>query len=260
MYTIASTNIDELKEMRNNYYCNLIAPMDDFWEEGMLPSCQFYSIKENDIIGFFSLDQENVLNQFFLNDTSKYIEVLKIIILKKEVKRAYVSSYDPLLLEAVKKLSIKKIENTLLYMQNKLVSPIKPFEDIENSIAQDEDLERAVEYSNKVGIGGEWIIGYYQKIMRNNGLIIFTINNDIIGTGEIRPSISSKEYANIGVTVSPYFRRKGIATYIINTIREIANKEGYTTICSTTIGNIGSQKTLNKSGFKAYHKIFEFQF
>ena len=260
MYTIKKVNKNEISQMREDYYKNLIAPMDDFWETGVFPHCEFFSITEENVIGFFSLDGENILNQLYVMDQSKYKEILQYIITVKKITKAYASSYDPLFLEACKLFRIDISDNTLLYTEGIHHKPTNPIKCITYKVANSEDLEQAIDYSNNAGIGGDWIIDYYKKIMKFGGLILFIKNNKIIGTGESRPSEKSKNYANIGVSVGVDYRRKGIATYIINTMREMANSKGEKAICSTTTDNIASQLTLSKCGFTIYHKIYNISF
>ena len=97
-----------------------------------------------------------------------------------------------------------------------------------------------------------------EKLIKKECFLIFIYNDIIIGTSGIRPSISSHGVANIGMTVSEDFRRIGLASYIISKTREVCNKNGYHTICSTTADNVASQKTLTKCGYHHYHTIYTF--
>lgn len=247
--------------MRDDYYKNLTAPMDDFWEEGLIPTCHFYTIIYKDICGFFALDKEDAMLLFYVKDSYNFEKIFKYIVDKKQISKAYVSSYDPLFLKACKSVDADFCDNTLLYRQDKKVESNLPIKGVKFREASKCDFDKAIEYNiKKAGISGEWLIPYYTRLINNKGLILFTLDEEIIGTGEIRPSISSEKYANLGVSVSCDYRKKGVASYIINTIRQISNNKGYSTICSTSIDNIGSQKTLTKCGYKCYHKIYTVSF
>ncbi len=259
MYTIEKINNVNITNMRNDYYNQLTAPMDDFWEEGIIPSCDFYTISTSKIIGYYAVDDEGVLLQFYLVNTTNYDEIFKEVVLLQNIKRFYAATYDPLLYNACKKLNATQAENTYLYSQDTLYEPITPIDGITYRIATKEDVHTAVGYNeSKLDETGLWLTGYYTKLIQKNGLYFFLLNGEIIGTGESRKSASSINISNIGVTVSKDHRRKGIAEYIINTMRVLNNKLGYHTICSTTVDNIGSQKTLLKCGYTLYNRIDTF--
>ncbi len=258
MYKLTKTDLNSISEYKKKYYNNLTAPMDDFWEEGLIPSCDFYLIND---IGYYAVDSEGVLTQFYTDKSCNFNKVFTEVVKQKNIKKAYVSTYDPLFYKACKSISNDFSENTYLYEENIKHNPISLEDGIDIYIAKDSDLERAIEYNTfNLGEAGTWLKDYYTKLISKRGLYFFIKNNEILGTGETRKSISSKNIMNIGVTVSSNHRRKGLATYIINTMREISNKQGYKTICSTTIDNIGSQKTLSKCGYELYHKIYTVNF
>lgn len=257
MYYIQEVDFNSISEMRNLYYRQIIAPMDDFWEEGIIPSCSFYTYKKGSITGYYAINEEKYLVQFYVNDSVLYNRVFKEIITQVKITDIYVSTYDSLLYKACKTFSNNFEINTLLFKEDTKKSPIAPISSIIYRLATTSEVKRAVEY-NKLELEdeGDWIQNYYEKLIKKSGLYFFMIGNTIVGTGESRKSISSKNIANIGVTVAKDYRRKGIATYIINTMREINNNIGYKTICSTTRENINSQKTLIKCGYKIYHLIY----
>ena len=259
-YKIERVNINDIKQIKSDYYRNITAPIDDFWDEGLIPSCDFYTIKDKNICGFFALDKENVILLFYIKDDSNLEDVFKYILDEKQISRAYVSSYDPLFFKACKSVNAEFNDNTFLYIQDKKVKSNAPVNGMKFREADMSDFDKVIEYTEKINLGGEWLIPYYTRLINNKGLILFVLNEEIIGTGEIRPVINSKKHVNIGVTVSCDYRKKGVATYIINVIREISNIKGYKTICSTTIDNTGAQKTLAKCGYKCYHKIYTVSF
>lgn len=87
--------------------------------------------------------------------------------------------------------------------------------------------------------------------------VISEQQNEIIATVECRISKSSKNIANIGMTTSDKYRKKGIATYVVNHIRKEANKKGFNVICSTSAENIGAQKSIERAGMKLYHTMYK---
>lgn len=261
MYEIKHVKYEDINHMRIDYYKNLTAPMDDMWEEGIIPQCDFYVVKSKKTNGYFALDDDNIITAFYVEDNIIANSVLDYIMELKNINKAYVSSYDPifynLCLRRKKEISI----NTLLYQQDKKVIMPAPFDNIIIKKAMETDCEKVIEfYTEKIGDSGDWLKPYLTKLIKKGGLTLFIYNYEIIGTGEARQSISNTNYINIGMAVSKHYRQKGLASYIVSTIRELYNNKGYITICSTTIDNIGSQKTLTRCGYKCYHKIFNVTF
>jgi len=247
--------------MKTNYYKNLTAPMDDMWEEGYFPACDYYIIKSDINCGYFALDNEGVLLVFHVEDKKTADVIFDYIMTHKNIQKAYVSTYDPIFYSQCLRYKSSISVNTLLYKQSKKISMPAPFDNIVVIHADKTELDNTARFfREKVDINGDWIEPYLAKLIHNDGLILFKYNDHIIGTGGIRPSISSKGYANIGMTVSKDYRKRGLASYIICTITEICNKNNYQTICSTTNDNIGSQKTLTKCGYESYHHIYTVYF
>jgi len=256
LYTIEQVNYEATRLMKPNYYKTLTAPMDDMWEEGYFPACDFYIIKSDINCGYFALDNEGVLLVFHVEDKLTADDLFDYIIIHNNIQKAYVSTYDPIFYSQCLRYKKSISVNTLLYKQSYEISIPVPFDNIVVIHADKTDLDSTARFfREKVDISGDWIEPYLAKLIYNDGLILFKCNDEIIGTGGIRPSISSKGYANIGMTVSKDYRRRGLASYIISTIKDICNKNNYLTICSTTSDNIGSQKTLTKCGYECYHHI-----
>ncbi|MGV8983171.1 GNAT family N-acetyltransferase [Clostridium sp.] len=147
-----------------------------------------------------------------------------------------------------------------MFQENEVITKPMPFDGIVMDHATPNVLDEIMLYFTGIGMAGEWLVYYITQRINQGELILFRYNGEIIGTGETRPSISSEGYANIGMTVSTDYRRLGLGSYIISTIRRITNERGYKAICSTDKTNIASFNTITKSGFVCYHKVDEIAF
>ncbi len=244
--------------MRDGYYKNVIAPMDDMWELGIIPKGDFYTIVNGNILGYFVVDADNNLLQFFFKEecASEASNIFEFIKKRKMINKAFVSTYEPRYLSLCLDKNDGVDINSMLYTEMKAIEVKKPLESIVAELAKIEDLDEILAYhKDKVGIDGDWLIEYCKKLIPEQGLILFKVRNEIIGTGEMRPSYSSESYANLGMTVSKIYRNKNIGTYILSQMRILANKKGLVAICSTTKENIASQKAIEKSGFYPYHRV-----
>ena len=257
MYFIKKINKEDIEEMRKGYYTNLTAPMDDMWEEGIIPNGNFFTVTQDEfIVGYFVLDSEGVMIAFYVKEKEEATEIFKTIVAEKKIQKAYASTYDQLFYDQCNKLKKNILDNTFIYRLKGEVVIDPPFENIDVVKGTMDDFEEILShYVDGTGGPEEWLRGYLTKWVDNNGIIVFKSGNKIIGTGEIRPSISSHGYVNIGMVVAKEFRKKGVATYIINILTKMSKEKGYKPISSTTIDNIGSQRTLEKNGYECYHKI-----
>lgn len=257
LYFIKKVDKEDIKEMRKEYYGNLTAPMDDMWEEGIIPSGEHFEIFKEDIsVGYFVVDGENTLIAFYVEDGYDTAEIFEFAIAEKKIKKAYVSTYDPLFYDQCDRLKRSVSDNTYLYRNVNEVDVVSPFDNIEIKQGNMDELDDLLSYFvDSTGGPEQWLRWYVSNLIENKGLTVFKLGDEIIGTGELRPSKSSEGYANIGMVVAKNFRRRGLATYIIGVITKMCKENGYKAICSTTTDNIGSQKTLEKSGYKSYHRI-----
>ncbi len=91
MYFIKKTVKEDLEQMRKDYSANLTAPMDDMWEEGIIPSGDFFTIKQDDTtVGYFVLDGEGVMMAFYVKEKTEVNEIFKFVVERKNVTKAYV--------------------------------------------------------------------------------------------------------------------------------------------------------------------------
>lgn len=259
---IAKGDKEDIEQMKKDYYTNLTAPMDDMWEEGIVPNGDFFIIKQNNApAGYFVLDGEGVMIAFYVKEGIDTAKAFKFVVGEKEVSKAYVSTYDPLFYNQCINLKKEISDNSFLYRLTSRVEIKAAFNNIIIENAKIDSIKDILNYFDKgVGMTGKWLEYYFTKIITNNSLRLFKLGGEIIGTGEIRPSISSEGYAHIGMTVSKGFRKKGLGTYIVSIISKECGKKGYKAISSTTIDNIGSQRALEKNGYECYHKIHTISF
>ncbi len=255
---------EEINKTIKEYYRNLIAPMDDMWEEAIIGISNYYKIVlENNDVGYFCLDDDNILLQYFIKDKfiDKSKELFKYILEKYNIEKGFVSTIDTRSLPLFLDFNNQICTDTFLYKDVCYVDKISPIEEIEIKIATPANLQGVLEYhENSVDIKGSWLKPYCINLIKKQQLFLFIVNNEIIGTGEKRISKNSKNYVHIGVTVSKEYRRKGVASYILSYLKKDCYKYGLIPICSTTIKNIGSQRVIQNSGFFAYHRIVEVEF
>lgn len=262
LYLIKKVDKENIEEMRKAYYDNLTAPMDDMWEEGIIPNGDHFEILDDEIsLGYFVLDGEGTIMAFYVKDKSNAASIFEFILSEKQIKKAYTCTYDPLFYNQCDKLKRTVSDNSFIYKLGKRVDIKPPFENIEIIPGKMEDFEGILDHFID-GTGGpkEFLSWYATRVIKANTLTVFRLDDKIVGTGELRPSGSSEGYAIVGMIVAKDFRKKGLASYIISILTKMCEERGYKALSSTTVDNIGSQKTLEKNGYETYHKIHTIEF
>lgn len=256
-------NKEEVSLLQKNYYKTFLAPLDDMWELGIIASGQFYEILNPDRIGYLVVNGVNELVEFHLIPDNDYDqeEILSACIKNLEIKKAYACTYEPNYLGLCLSLSKTHGLNGLFYKQYKKKVIDSPDESIICVKATSNMLDEVIVYSLTVlEVSKDWLKYYYNFLLETGNLMLFKLKGVMIGTGEMRPSNTSRGYANLGMTVSPDYRYKGLGSYIINEMAKFACEEGLKPICGTDVLNIGSQKAMVNSGFKVYHRVFTIEF
>lgn len=259
MYTFTNVKKSEIAVYINGHYDTLLAPMDDMWEGSIIANSDFYRIDEEETIGFFAINRENILTQFYITDLN-FEGVFSKIIKNFHISQAFVSSYDPVFRAVSDKYKLASTVNSLLYHQVKQVDIEPAFDGLTVIEACSSELDEVLSYHHRNDIDGEWLKPYLSMLISNRGLMLLKYNDSIIGTGEYRISKKSYGFANVGMTIDKKFRQKGLGSYVLSYMRNVCNTYGYEAICGTYVDNIGSQKTIEKSGFECYHKIYNVWF
>lgn len=258
MYNYVQVKTNQIYPFINGYYETLLAPMDDMWEDSILPKSTYYRIDEEETIGFFAIDDENIMTQFYITDLKHedvFIDILKYF----HIKKAYVSTYDPIFKAVSDKFKLAAVSHTLLFKQ--VHEPIKENTfSIESHVAMIHELEEVINYYERNDLGGAWLPAYIQTLIDNETLILFKKDNQIIASGEYRVSQSNRVFANIGMSVDSNHRSRGIGSYVLAYMRDHCNLKGYETICSTSADNKASKKCIEACGFVNYHTIYDVWF
>ncbi|MFT4537431.1 MAG: putative acetyltransferase [Saprospiraceae bacterium] len=126
---------------------------------------------------------------------------------------------------------------------------------------QDEDIERIVNFYNySIGAPKERLTGYIGGLIEKGEIFSFEKGDEIIGTCEVRKSTTAPAVADIGMVVSPDYRRKGYGTYLLYKAKTIALKWERIPICSCEKGNAGSVKSIHNCGFVSRYQLLSISF
>lgn len=259
MYTYQQVNTDEIQSLINEYYKSLSAPMDDMWEESVLPKSTYYLILREKPIGFFAMNDENIMTQFYIVDY-EYSDAFVAVLNYFYIDQAMVSTYDPVFHSIASKFKKASVVKGLLFIEDDMVTLEEPMEGLTYEHAKSDDLEEVTRYHDNNFMGGDFLEDYLKRLIDAGGLLLVKYEGAIIGTGEYRVSKNTENVANVGMTVSEAYRKKGLGAYILSYIRELCLSKGYVTICGCDTDNIASRKAIEKVGYKSYHKVLNVWF
>lgn len=251
------TNIDELVTIKNEWLASLTSPQDGMWAFFRDSAINWGIVSDNKIIGYAAVNENDQLLQFYLSPIffSKGEAIFKTFIDDKKIKTGIVGTnnlkYLSLALSFAKDLRI----NSYLFRDNYQVS-IEEKKGVLKE-CQNKDLETIVNFYNySMGAPKEWLTGYIGGLIERKEIYYLeATDSEIIGACEVRRSISAPKFADIGMVVSPDFRKKGYGSYLLHKAKNIALKQGKKPICSCEKDNIGSVKSIHNCGFISNYQL-----
>ncbi|MFK7772295.1 MAG: GNAT family N-acetyltransferase [Saprospiraceae bacterium] len=255
------TNTDKLTILKNEWLTSLTSPQDGMWEFFRNSAMHWEIVCEDELIGYTSVNDENQLLQFYIS--AKYFsngevifkEFIEIMQIKTGIVGTNNLGYLSIALNFVEKLKV----HTYLF-RNSFEVNIDEKEGILKE-CQTENLERIVDFCHySMGAPKEWLTGYVGGLIEKKEIFFLEHDDKIIGTCEVRKSTTTPEFADIGMVVSPDFRRKGYGTYLLNKAKTIAIDSGKIPICSCEKDNVGSIKSINNCGFVSMYQLLSITF
>ena len=254
-------HVDELAMLKNEWLDSLTSPQDGMWEFFRNNTMNWEIACDDERIGYASVGEGNQLLQFYISP--KYLwkgeVIFKEFIDKMEIKTGIVGtnnlSYLSIALNFVKELNV----NTYLFRNTYEVN-IEEKDGILKE-CQNEDIERIVNfYHYSMRAPKEWLIGYIGGLIEKREIFTLEDGDKIIGTCEVRNSATAPEFADIGMVVSPDYRRQGYGTFLLNKAKTIALEWGKTPICSCEKDNVGSIKSIDNCGFVSKYQLLSIAF
>lgn len=103
--------------------------------------------------------------------------------------------------------------------------------------------------------------GYYEELVAKGQLFVARSGGDLLGIGELRRlPTHGGAFGDLGVHVAEAHRGRGVATGILAGLRSRCEAEGIRPIASCNVSNLASKRALEKSGFRAAHRIVNVRF
>lgn len=234
----------ELHEFANEYQPSLISPMESFLEDHILKSEHFLIVIDENKAGYFSVHNQELLTQFYINKDYRYLGQEIFFKVKKiqNIRYAFVSTGDEFFLSHALD-EYKGVEKQAYFFKDSKV--LRQKEKIDNSLSI-----KVAESCHKDDIlkgSGDFFDNIYERIL-NEEIYIIRKDDSIAGFGIIEKGILMKGYASIGMYVIEGFRQMGIGRNILLMLKEIVYKNNMKPIAGCWYYNHNSKKTLESAG------------
>lgn len=262
-YAIEKSTLANTASLKKAYLENLPSPKDGMWQSFAAMADHYIIKAERDIIGYFVMNSEQKLLEFFLHHDHDQQKVFSDILAEMKISGAVTSTGEPsfqsLCLDHQKNVTV----NAITYHVNESSSIQNPEfnDDTTFCVATTTQLETAVEFAHAaIGADRNWLSGYYADRIKRDELYGLWHDGKLIAAGECRLSDTQKPYADLGMIVSQDHRGRGLATNILRALLVKCQKEGLKAICSTETENIAAQKAIVHAGFTSYNRIIMVEF
>jgi predicted acetyltransferase len=260
MNFIKTDTTETIHNLRSKLYQKLTSPIDAMWEQLYIASSQHYLIENNNKqIGYCCINDKACLLQLFLleENYSKMEHVIKALIDSKLISSASLSSNEPISFNTCLSLSKSIKAYTFCFEHTGIPNDIDSTLNVE--LVTSDDIP-SVKAFLKEQVGMDDTFGYTENLVARKEIYMVKEADVIVATSECRMSDSQPEIADLGIIVNSGFRKKGIATRIMQMQVNRVLKAKRKPICSTTLDNVAARKAIEKSGFYCTNIIFDIRF
>lgn len=240
---------------------SLTAPQDGMWES-FTDQAQHWIIQWKDkTVGYACVNPENCLLQFYINPQylDVGVDIFETFIRQEKISKAIIGTNNPICLSLSLHFSQSVQVHTYLFKEfNEVTHHHKDQKVVK---AKKNDLLRLIAFCNySVGAPEQWLKGYLGDLIDKGEVFMLENGREIIGTCEVRKSASNPDVADLGIIVSPDYRRAGWGTFLLAKAREIAIAWNKSPICSCEKDNLGSLRAIQNNGFRSIHRMLFVEF
>lgn len=254
------------QEIRESFYQSLTSPFDGMWDELVHDHSQLWGIYEEDqIIGYCSKDATGNLTNFFLLENYNHLktELFKQVLYMLETGKAIVSTNNPDFLVLSLDNSKKMAVHAFLFENSNDVDLAVPEEikGLNLTPATIQDFQNLMEFCSENTEGDpRWMEAYLNRLIDRQEIHLLKKDGKIIGSCEVRKSLTQPAIADLGVIVDANFRDKGIGSWLMASAKKICLTQGNMPICSCENGNIASRKMIENAGFSPSNMVLKITF
>ncbi len=254
---------NELTGLKQRYLRQLAAPLDGMWECFVTLADHYSIICGDEVVGYCVINSEQRLLQFYVAGARDAGRIFSRVLTELKVTGAFLSTGDGQYLSNCLDHQKSVAVNALLYHVEKdyeIKKAVFPAQSHFRPVKINE-LEATLDFGvQTLGADPDWLKAYFSERIAGGELFGLWQGNQLMATGECRPSRTQKPCADLGMVVAENHRGKGLATNILRYLLQYCRENGLTAICSTGHDNLAARKTIEKSGFICHHRILEILF
>ena len=253
---IQKCDFKDIKTFVAEYYLNNKIIVESFWESHVRESNHYKIMYNNEIIGYFSINNGTLLVLFNVFEKYRNISQDLFAIVKKyeSVKEALIPTGDEFLIshaidnyvkiekQAYFSIYTDKAPNKIIPIELKLANIEKDMETLKLCY---DFLKSEIENIDKL-IDEEIYIARHE--------------NNVIGFGIIEYQKIVDIYASIGMIVREEYRQKGYGANILNGLKNTVKSKGKIPISGCWYYNHNSKKTMESAGAYSKTRLLRFHF
>lgn len=248
-----SENASEVRDLRRAYLSSLRGPQEAWLEEQVHVRETVFRlfIHQGQPVGYCCVEPlKYLLLQFFIaQEFSQFsVEAFESVIHEQQIKKAYVTTRDPIALSLCLTFQ-KHVALESLLFEHRFPSDIslKEFGDSQFRLARHSDAERIIDVSGN-------FYGDVESEIKSERLYVLSSLENLLGIGYMSTQYCSHHSANLGMYTNASFRRRNVGSYILQKLVEECHDSGLLPIAACYHENNGSKRTLEKAGFTAYDR------
>lgn len=264
---------NKIQSLKESYWRSLIFPMDSYWKSAVIGQAFHWQIEvDGQQAGYFAARVDKRLLQFFVTDLFLPMasELFTFVIKGELVQTASAGTFEPAYLSHCLDHQCQVDVRSYFFQDHKRVEPLLDgYPSAQFRLATAVDAERLAifygqndEFEDTEAITKDFgnRLNYAKALIEEEQVFILVNENELIGVGECRISVSQAPYADLGMITGKKQRRQGIGTYILAKLKEHCYRHGAIPICSCAAENLPSRKTIEKAGFITQHRLLDIHF
>ncbi|MEL7250492.1 MAG: GNAT family N-acetyltransferase [Bacteroidota bacterium] len=252
---------EDIVALRAECLASLTSPPDGMWQAFRAAAVVWTVRHQKKTIGYALVDEAQQLLQFYIQPLHlpDRLIIFSHLLEEAEVKAGIVGTHQPVFystaLHFVQHLQV----HTYLFRE-RLPKTVIPKAGKLKEVAKDELAQMVAFCHYSVGAPESWLQSYLGDLIGKRELFCLRLDGKIAGTCEVRKSEAAPDFADIGMIISPDFRRQGYGTYLLSSAKGIALQQGLQPICSCEKGNVGSLRAIETNGFRTTHSLLAVNF
>lgn len=252
---------EDFATLKQECLASLSAPPDGMWEAFRAAATHWGIYQADELVGFGLVDDQDQLIQFYLLGAylPDRLSIFKMLLQQAAVSTGIVGTHQPVFLSTALHYAKEMAIHTYLFEHEVDQQPEAKEGQLQR--CEPSHLEAVTEFCHySLGAPKRWLRTYLGGLIKQGALYKLTQGNTIVGTCEVRDSAALPDRTDIGMIVSPDFRRQGYGAFLLGQAKSIAQSRSKAPICSCEANNVGSLKAIQTNGFRTKHQLLKIQF